>query len=263
VLTGILVRQLEAGTSSKHAHSMLKEVMPFLLSDQGMQSSAQDVRVFATVTVLKFIKSGGKNLLPFIPNLIEELIGLLSTLEGEGADYVYLRAAHFNLTEAKIDSLRTNAVSRSPIMESIERCLDQLDEAAMAEVVPHLLNAIRTSIGMPSKIGCSGILVSLATRHSFLFRPHADSFLKVLEKSVLDRNNAVSAGYARTMGYLARLASDSALLRLSKFSRSLYFDAENETRRQVASDIVYFISKFATDRFNALASDFLPFVFLA
>ncbi|TVY53367.1 Proteasome component ECM29 [Lachnellula cervina] len=263
VLTGILVRQTEAGTSSKHAQSMLREVMPFLLSDQGMQSSAEEVRVFATVTVLKLIKSGGKILLPFIPNLVEELIGLLSTLEAEGVDYVYLRAAHYNLTEEKIDSARSTAVSRSPIFESIERCLDALDEPTMKELVPHLGNAIRTSIGMPSKIGCSGVLVSLATRHSFVFRPHADSFLKLLEKAVLDRNNAVSAGYARSTGYLARLASDDSLLRLVAFSKNLYFDAEDETRRQVSADIVYAVSKFATDRFNALASEFLPFVFFA
>jgi proteasome component ECM29 len=263
VLTGILVRQTEAGTSSKHAQSMLKEVMPFLLSDQGMQSSAEEVRVFATVTVLKLIKSSGKILLPFIPNLVEELIGLLSTLEAEGVDYVYLRAAHYNLTEEKIDSARSTAVSRSPIMESIERCLDALDEPTMKELVPRLGNAIKTSIGMPSKIGCSGVLVSLATRHSFVFRPHADSFLKLLEKAVLDRNNAVSAGYARSAGYLARLASDESLLRLIAFSQNLYFDAEDETRRQISADIIYAVSKFATDRFNALASEFLPFVFFA
>lgn len=262
-LTGILVRQAEAGTSSKHAQSMLKEVMPFLLSDQGMQSSAEEVRLFATVTVLKLIKSGGKILLPFMPNLVEELIGLLSSLESEGVDYVYLRAAHYNLTEEKIDSARSTAVSRSPIMESIERCLDVLDEPTMKELVPHLTNAIKTSIGMPSKIGCSGVLVSLATRHSFVFRPHADSFLRLIEKAVLDRNNAVSAGYARAAGYLARLASDEALLRLTTFSQKLYFDAEDETRRQVSADIIYAVSKFATDRFNAMAAEFLPFVFFA
>jgi proteasome component ECM29 len=263
VLTGILVRQVEAGTSSKHAQAMLKEVLPFLLSSQGIESSAKEVQTFATVTVLKLIKSGGKALRPFVPDLVEQLIGLLSILETEGVDYLYLRAAQYNLTEEKIDSARTNAVSQSPIMESIERCLDQLDEATMKGLVPRLENVIKTTVGMPSKIGCSGVLVSLATRHSFVFRPHADVFLKIVEKAVLDRNNAVSAAYARSAGYMARLGSDDSLLRLATYSTSLYFNAEDETRRQVAADIIYAVSKFATDRFNALATDFLPFVFLA
>jgi proteasome component ECM29 len=88
-------------------------------------------------------------------------------------------------------------------------------------------------------------------------------FLKIIEKAVLDRNNAVSAAYARSAGYLSRLGSDAALLRLASYSRGLYFNAEDETRRQVAGEITYAVSKFATDRFNALASEFLPFIFFA
>jgi proteasome component ECM29 len=263
-LTGILVRQVEAGSSSKHAQAMLKEVLPFLLSEQGLESSAKDVRVFAAVTVLKLVKSGGKVLLPFVPDLVEQLLGLLSTLgEQEGVDYLYLRAEQYNLTEEKIDNIRSKAVSQSPLMEAIERCLDILDEPMMSSLVPRLEHAIKTTIGMPSKMGCAGVLASLATRHSFVFKPHADVFLKITEKAVLDRNNAVSAAYARSAGYLSRLGSDASILRLAAYSKDLYFNAENETQRQVAGEIVYAISKFATDRFNALASDFLPFVFFA
>ena len=262
-LTGILVRQVEAGTESKHAQAMLKEVLPFLLSGQGLESSAKDVRAFATITVLKIIKSGGKVILPFVPTLVEQLLGLLSTLEMEGLDYVYLNAAKYGIKEDKIDSARSSAVSQSPLMEAIERCLDVLDEPTMAELVPHLQNVIKTAVGMPSKIGCSGILVSLATRHSFVFRPHADFFLKTIEKCVLDRNNAVSAAYSRSAGYLARLASDKAVLRLATYSKDLYLNAEDESRRQIAADIIYAVSKYGTDRFNAFASVFLPFVFFA
>ena len=75
VLTGILIRQLEAGASSKHAQAMLKEVMPFLFSTRGLESSAKDVQSFAYDTVLKLVKSGGKSLLPFIPSLIEQNFG--------------------------------------------------------------------------------------------------------------------------------------------------------------------------------------------
>lgn len=184
-------------------------------------------------------------------------------METEGIDYVYLRAAQYNLTEEKIDNARSTAVSQSPLMEGIEKCLDHLDEPTMRELAYKLESAIKTSIGMPSKIGCAGVLVSLAMRHAFVFRPHADSFLKVLEKSVLDRNNAVSASYARAAGYLSRLATDEGLLRLAAYTKNLYFNAEDETRRQVSGEIIYAVSKFATDRFNSVAADYLPFVFFA
>lgn len=266
-LANILVRQLEAGTSSKYAQAMLKQVLPFLLSSQGIESSAKDVQMFSAITVLKLVKNGGKPLLPFIPTLVEQLLNLLSTVgEMEGIDYLYLRASGSNsdgLTTEKIDNFRSSAVSQSPLMEAIERCLDLLDEPTMKELVPRVENAIKSSIAMPSKIGCAGVLVSLATRHSFVFKPHADVFLKVMEKAVLDRNTVVSASYARAAGYLSRQASDEAILRLAEYAQSLYFKAEDETKRQVSAEMVYAVSKFATDRFNSLVAAFLPFVFFA
>ncbi len=263
MLTNVIVRQLEGGTSSKNAQAMLKEVLPFLLSSQGMESPAKDVQVLSTLTVINLVKSGGKTIVPFIPGLVEQLLGLLSALEPEEVGYVYMRAAAYNLTEGQIDNARSQAVSQSPLMETIERCLDLLDEETMKALTPRLENVIKTSIGMPSKMGCAGVLVSLATRHSFLFRPHADAFLKVIEKAVIDRNDAVSAAYSRSAGYISRLASDDALLRLATYSKKLYFDAENENRRLVGAEIVYAVSKFATDHFNSVASEFLPFVFFA
>jgi len=263
VLTNILVRQLEQGTSSKNAQAMLQQVMPFLFSTQGLESSSKDVQAFAYVTVIKLVKSGGKVLLPFIPALVEQILGLLSTLEPESINYLHLNAAKYDLTEEKIDEARSNMISHSPLMEAVERCLDLVDEPTMKELAPCLQNVIKTAVGMPSKVGSSGVLVSLATRHSFIFRPYADSFLKDVEKAVLDRNSTVSAAYARAAGYIARLASDQQILKLAMYSKTMYFAAEDENRRQIAADIVYAISKFATDRFNSLASDFLPFVFLA
>lgn len=263
VLTGILIRQLEEGLSSKNAQTGLKEVMPFLFSPRGLESPAKEVQKFAYDTLLKLIKSGGKNLLPFIPSLVEQILGLLSTLEPDFINYIHLNAAKYDTTEEKIDEARSRMVSHSPMMEAIERCLDLLDEPTMKLLVPCLENVIKTAVGMPTKVGCSGVLVSLAMRHSYVFRPHSDIFLNDIEKAVLDRNSTVSAAYARAAGYVARLASDQQILKLAAYSKGLYFSAEDETRRQISADIIYAISKFATDRFNALASDFLPFVFMA
>lgn len=263
VMTSILVRQLEEGVSSKNAQAGLKEVIPFLFSPRGLESPAKEVQKFAYDTVLKLIKSGGENLLPFISNLVEQILGLLSTLEPDFINYIHLNAEKYDTTEEKIDEARSRMVSHSPMMEAIERCLDLVDEPSMKLLVPCLENVIKTAVGMPSKVGCSGVLVSLATRHSYVFRPHADVFLKDIEKAVLDRNSTVSAAYARAAGYIARLASDQQLLKLAAYSKGLYFSAEDETRRQISAEIIYAVSKFATDRFNALASDFLPFVFMA
>lgn len=113
-----------------------------------------------------------------------------------------------------------------------------------------------------SQVGCSRALVSLSTRRTVLFRPFADTFLKVMEKQVLDRNDTVCSSYAAAMGYVARSATDEQLLKTATFVKNLYFDAETDRNRLIAAEIVQAVGKHATDRFNNVASAYLPLVFV-
>ncbi|KAF2422587.1 ARM repeat-containing protein [Tothia fuscella] len=265
VLTGILVRNLEAGDgSAKSADGMLKNVLPFLLSTSGLESGAESVQMLSLKTLLEIIKKANARILrPFIPELVERMLGLLSSLENAAVNYIHLNAAKYNVTEGEIDDMRLKSVRASPMMEGVERCLDLLDEESMAMTIIALKNAMKTTIGLPSRVGCSRVLVSLATRHRQLFTPYADQFLKLTEKYVLDRNETISSSYAVSAGYVARLASDEQILEISEFAKTLYCTSEDERQRAVAADIIHAISKHATDRFGNLAVDMLPFVFVA
>ncbi|KAF1965015.1 ARM repeat-containing protein [Bimuria novae-zelandiae CBS 107.79] len=265
VLTGILTRSLEAGDSSiKTADAMLSRVLPFLFSGSGLESSAEEVRLFAVHTLLQIVKkSNAKTLNPHVPELVERLLGLLSSLEPEAVNYIHLNASKYNLTEQKIDDMRLQSVRSSPLTESIERCLDLADADTMKVLVPRIEVAMKNAVGLPSKVGCSRILVTLSTRHNFLFKPYADGFLKTIQKYVHDRNDTVSSSYAAAAGYVARLASAKQLLATIAFCHKLYFESEDDRSRLTAGDIVLSISKNAADRFTSLSSELLPFIFLA
>lgn len=265
VLTGILTRSLEAGDSSiKNASAMLSRVLPFLFSSSGLESSAEEVRMFAVHTLLQIVKkSNAKTLSPHVPELVERLLGLLSSLEPEAVNYIHLNASKYNLTEQKIDNMRLQSVRSSPLTESIERCLDLTDADTMKALAPRIEAAIKNAVGLPSKVGCSRILVTLSTRHNFQFKPFADGFLKLIQKYVHDRNDTVSSSYAAAAGYLARLASDKQILATIAFCHKLYFDSDDDKSRLAAGDIILSISKNAADRFTSLSSELLPFIFLA
>jgi len=248
---------------------MLKNVLPFLLSTSGLESGAEDVQAFSLHTLLEIIKkSSGNTLRPFIPDLVERVLGLLSSLEPQAVNYIYLNADKYNLTEQKIDDMRLSSIRSSPLMESIERCLDLLDDATMAALQPRLESAMKSAVGLPSKVGCSRVLVSLSTRRNILFKPYADSFLRLIEKQVQDRNDTVASSYAAAAGYVARTASDKQVLHLAAFAQKLYFESEGARdtavpRRCVAAgEIMHAVSKHASDRFGALAADLIPFVFV-
>jgi proteasome component ECM29 len=267
VLTSILTRSLEAGDASiKSATLQLNRVIPFLFSTSGLESSAEEVRLFSVSTILQVVKkSSAKTLNPHVPNLVERLLGLLSSLEPEAVNYLHLNASKYNLTEQKIDDMRLASVRSSPLTESLERCLDLADGDTMALLVPRIEAAMKNAVGLPSKVGCSRILVTLATRHRFLFTPYADSFLKLIQKQIHDRNETVSSSYAAAAGYLARLASDKQIRATTTFVHKLYFESEenSDRNRLLAADIMRAISLHATDRFSSFAADLLPFIFLA
>ncbi len=265
VLTGVLTRGLEAGeSSSSSAEKMLKQVLPFLLSPSGLESGAPEVQEFARKTLLKIIKSSnGKTLRPFVPDLVGRLLALLSSIEPEMINYVHLNAEQYGLTAQELDDARLKNIRGSSMLEAIERCLDFLDAKSMPELQQSLENAIKTVVGLPSKVGCSRVLVTLSTRHNFIFRPYADHFLSLALKQVFDRNDTISSSYAAACGYLARLGSNEAILNLVESGRQLYFGSDDDRHRVISGDIIYAMSKHATDRFNSLAGSILPFVFIA
>lgn len=259
-LSATLVRQLEESNNTASARAMMNEALPFLLSDKGIESGVKEVKFFATDTVIKICKKGGKALNPYIATIVSNLLGSLSTLEADIVNYYYQRAGEDD--RGKIDKLRSTAVSQSPITEAIESSLRTVDADVMAELAPAIEEAIKTAIGMPTKIGCSRVLSTLATRHTVDFKSYSARFLRLMEKQVLDRNDEVSQGYARAAAYIIRSCPDEARLHFSDRLLKLYLESEDESRRQKVADAVLALSKISPDHFNALESKLLPFAYL-
>jgi proteasome component ECM29 len=259
-LSNSLVRQLEEVNNSSAAKAMMKEALPFLLSDKGIESSVKDVQVFATITVMKLAKQGGEALRPFIPHMVPQLLGLLSTIEPEQINYHYQRAGEDSRDQ--IDKLRSQMVNRSPISEAIENSLRFVNAEVMAELAPKLEATIKSAIGMPTKIGCSRVLTTLFTRHAADIKPVSAKLLKLMEKQTMDKNDEVSQAYARAAAYMMRVVPDTAKERFCQQMISMYFESEDETRRQKISDVIVALAKISPDQFSAHESELLPFAYL-
>lgn len=286
-LTSMLIRNLEIGEgNSKRSATMLNHAMPFLLQQMD-NGGAKEVQQYAIVTLLEVIKKAPpKSLRAFAPTILETLVLSLSSLEHEGINYLHLNADKYGLTAEKLDKMRVSSINASPVTEAIEDCLDSItmkidseeDSDAMQGVestslrkaslspmedaMQRLANAYRAAIGLPSKVGLSRVMTTLVVRHQAAFRPHADKFVQLTRKHILDRNATISVAFSTSLGYLMRLASEKEIQATSKYAQKLYFESQELSHRSVAGEMVQAISKAANDVFMNSASVFLPFAFI-
>ncbi|KAK9454580.1 proteasome stabiliser-domain-containing protein [Dipodascopsis uninucleata] len=264
-LTNISVRSIDTdgGASKQSAAATLNILLPFLLGNSGLQSDATEVQAFALDTLLKLVQLGGSELRPFIPQLMDELLGLLSTLEPQAINYIALNADKYGLTGDAIDATRLASIRSSPMMTAIDRCIDLLDQQSMKELVPKLQSTIKNSVGLPSKVACSRVLVTLVIRHLDLIRAYAERLMKVVITQFTNRNDTVASSFAVSAGYLCRVAKNETVVQLFHLAENYYFESEEERMRTISASLVSAVSSHASDKFVSLASSILPFVFLA
>lgn len=259
-----MIQQIDvkSGSSAKQAKRILQDLIPFLTGNNGIQSKSEEVQSFSLDALLKMCKTGGEPLKPYVPDLIEELLGLLSTLEPQAMNYLTLNASKYGLTSSDIDASRMASLRRSPMMEGIEQMIETLDDSLLEALIPKLSNVIKKSVGLPSKLGAGRVVTTLTIRNLYKMKPYADGLLTACQSQLLDRNSTVSQSYATAIGYLSRTASIAVVVKYVDYLKQLYFNSDDEKKRIIASYAVNSLSKHAADRFSSIAVSILPFVFV-
>jgi proteasome component ECM29 len=146
-LTTSLIRSV---SEKKSGQNIISTVMPFLLGNSGLNSSAQGVQLFALRSIVKLCDEAGDLLKPMIPEIVDQLLDVLTSLEPQEVNYIGFHVDK-NDTQA-LDESRFHAVRSSPVMNAIERCIDLADEGNMALLAPIILNKIRRAAGLPTKV---------------------------------------------------------------------------------------------------------------
>lgn len=245
------------------ATEVLNYLIPFFLGTKGLQSDAEDVREFALETVLKLCKVGGKAVKPHVPKLLETFIELMSTLEPEVVNYLMLNAEKYNLRTSDVDAKRLQSLSHSPMMDAIGKILAITDEELMPQIINSIRKSVKKSVGLPSKVCGSRVIVNLITKNYIIAKPFGDKLLEICISQLNDRNSTVASSYAAAAGYASKIASLDAVLKYSELIAKTYLEAEDEAPRSLAAIASESVSRYSgLDRFEAVASAFLPLVYI-
>lgn len=267
-LANIMVMKLNNSLSKSGQEAILKQLIPFFLGNSGLLSDAEDVKKFAFETLMKLISTSSQSLKPFISEIVKQLILLMSSVEPQAINYLTLNADKYNLKIEDIDSHRLGAVGSSPLMEAIEKLMDLLDESNISNFIEELEAAVKTAVGLPSKVAGSKVIVILIMRHFFIIGKHGDQLLKIASSQMKDRNETVAKSYAIACGYCIRVASNKKIGSFGKKVTRYYFEKRSDSGTddklpKVSSIACESVSNFSGDQFQSHASLFLPLAFIA
>jgi len=183
---------------------LLLFLIPFLLGNKGLLSDSQEVKDFALDMLMKLCKSGNKSMKKYVTELIEHFINLFSSLEPEVVNYLVLNASKYNVDHNDIDAKRMKSVGHSPLMDAIDKLVNQLDNSNLPDFINKLERAIKKGVGLPSKVSAAMVIMNMVTHHLQLIKPYGDKLLLVTMEQINDRNDTIASSYAAACGYLCR-----------------------------------------------------------
>ncbi|KTG44626.1 hypothetical protein cypCar_00002853 [Cyprinus carpio] len=241
-LSKVCVRMCEStGAAAQRTVAVL---LPTLL-DKGIVSNVTEVRTLSIQTLVKISKTAGNRLKPHAPRLIPALLEALSVLEPQVLNYLSLRATEQE--KSAMDAARLSAAKSSPMMETINMCLQHLDVSVLGELVPKLCDLLKSGIGLGTKGGCASVIVSLTVQCPQDLTPYSGKLMSSLLNGINDRSSVVQKSFAFAIGHLVRVFFLS-------FSEALY--------KSSCCLAVHAISHYSPDVLKAHAGVALPLAFL-
>ncbi|XP_036288897.1 proteasome adapter and scaffold protein ECM29 isoform X9 [Pipistrellus kuhlii] len=234
-------------------------LLPCLL-DKGMMSPVTEVRALSINTLVKISKSAGAMLKPHAPKLIPALLESLSVLEPQVLNYLSLRATEQE--KAAMDSARLSAAKSSPMMETINMCLQYLDVSVLGELVPRLCELIRSGVGLGTKGGCASVIVSLTTQCPQDLTPYSGKLMSALLSGLTDRNSVIQKSCAFAMGHLVRTSRDSSTEKLLQKLNSWYMEKDEPIYKTSCALTIHAIGRYSPDVLKNHAKEVLPLAFL-
>ncbi|KAG1956648.1 proteasome adapter and scaffold protein ECM29 [Pimephales promelas] len=256
-LSKVCVRMCEStGVAAQRTVAVL---LPTLL-DKGIVSNVSEVRTLSIQTLVKISKTAGSRLKPHAPRLIPALLEALSVLEPQVLNYLSLRATEQE--KSAMDAARLSAAKSSPMMETINMCLQHLDVSVLGELVPKLCDLLKSGIGLGTKGGCASVIVSLTVQCPQDLTPYSGKLMTALLNGINDRSSVIQKSFAFAIGHLVRTAKDGSVEKLLQKLNTWYLEKEEALYKSTCCLVVHAISHYSPDVLKAHAGVGLPLAFL-
>lgn len=248
-------------TNGKIGEKATSLVLPCLLQCS-LNSTVSEVRTIGLSTILQISRQAGALLKPNIPVLVTALLEAVSGLEPNVINYLSLHMGT-QANQDRLDNARIAQSKMSPMMETVNRCVQYVDETVLPELIPRLVELIRGGIGVSTKAGCASFVVSLTHQCPQDLSSYTGKLLGAFLHGLGDRNATVRKSYATAIGHLVKVAKDSSVEKLIQKLKTWYLESEDSNAHHACSVTLHAMARHAPDILRRHANEAMPLAFFA
>ena len=150
-----------------------------------------------------------------------------------------------------------------PTMECVNYVLQYVNSSNLEQLVPRLIELIKSSPGLVTKGGTAILINNLTNQCPLDLQPYTGKLLAALVSGLSDRNPAVRMQYAKTIGQLMRTAKESSKEKLFAKLKTWYMEKEDDMSRASVAFTFKGISSYSPDVMKNYANVAMPIAFLA
>ena len=250
-------------TPEVDARATMAIVLPILLT-KGIMSEVADVRRFSINTVMKLVKGAGTAIRPQMPDLVGCMLESLSSLEDQRLNYAELHAERVGISSEKLESVRIAVAKDSPMWDTLDLCLRQVDSPTLEKLVPRLVQLVQSGVGLNTRVGVAKFISMLSQQSGYDLKVHCTVLVKSLFSAVKsERSAATRKAFAVACGSVAKYATDAQVRKLLLDSVALYSSENDRDKRMVSALLLKELSRQAADIFKGNYTLILPITFVA
>lgn len=245
----------------KTGQRIARTVLPFLL-ENGITNVVPEVRRISISTVSEMIDETGTTILPHLSQLIPCLLQATGELEGNKMSYLSTRYSAQNDIQDAVDSIRAEAAKQQNTMQTLSKCIRFIDYPALEQMTPHILDLMRSSVNLGTKVACAQFICLISIRLGMDMQPLAGKYITACVNRLSDRNLTVQKSYATSIGHLVGVAKEQNVTKLFQKLQTCYDDRQ-ANKDVIVPSVLQAINKRYPDTLKDNAMLVLPLIFIA
>uniref|UniRef100_A0A5B7B1H9 Proteasome-associated protein ECM29 n=1 Tax=Davidia involucrata TaxID=16924 RepID=A0A5B7B1H9_DAVIN len=262
IVTSLTMRLCDVSlTEISDARQAMDIVLPLLLAE-GIMSKVDNIRKASIAMVMKLAKGAGIAIRPHLSDLVCCMLESLSSLEDQGLNYVELHAANVGIQTEKLENLRISIAKGSPMWETLDLCIEVVDNQSLELLVPRLAQLVRSGVGLNTRVGVASFISLLVQKVGADIKLFAAMLLKLLFPVVKEEKSAaVKRAFANACATVLKYSAFSQAQKLIDDTAALHTGDRNA---QISCAILLkSYSSMATDILSGYHATIVPVIFVS